>query len=87
MNTATNDETKTKTVSHNGVNGRNGHRNGRTAIHELTILGTASSPRIPSTAAPLSLPVPVFPRHPEKCGNVEPDPNFFHGTGIPIALA
>ena len=43
MNTATNDETKTKTVSHNGVNGRNGSHNGRTAIHELPILGAGGA--------------------------------------------
>jgi len=82
MNTATNDSEIT-TVSHDRVNGRNGHQNGRTAIQELPILGTGSSPRIPSTAAPLSLPVPVFPRHSEKCGNVEPDPRLLPRNGNP----
>jgi len=82
MNTATNDREST-IVSHGGVNGRNGYQNGKAAIQELPILGTGSSPRIPSTAAPLSLPAPVFPRQPEKCGNVEPDPKYLPRDGNP----
>src|SRR5690349_11651201 len=82
MSTATNDS-ETKTVSRDGVNGRNGDRNGRTAIQELPILGAASSPTIPSTAEPLSLPVPPYPRQPEKCGNVEPDPRLMPRNGNP----
>lgn len=65
MNTATN-ESETKTVSHDGVNGRNGHGNGRIAIHELPILGTGSFTRIPSMKRPLSLPAPVFSETPRK---------------------
>jgi len=80
MNTATNNS-ETTTVSHGGMNGRNGHQNGRTAIQELPILGTGASPKIPSTAAPLSLPVPPYPRQPEKCGNVEPDPRLMPRNG------
>ena len=47
------------------------------------MLGTATSPRKAWTAAPLSLPVPPFPRHPEKCGNVEPDPKLLPRNGNP----
>ncbi len=82
MNTATKDY-ETKPVSHHGVKGRNGHHNGRTAVQELPILGPRRLVRMPSTAAPLSLPAPVFPRHPEKCGNVEPDPKFLPHEGNP----
>src|SRR5690242_2957662 len=82
MNTATN-YSETKTVSPDAVNGRNGYRNGKAAIQELPILGADGSRRIPSAAPPLSLPVPVFPRHPEKCGNVEPDPKHLPREGNP----
>ena len=82
MNTATNAK-QAETESHDGVNGRNGSRNGRIAIHELPVLDTRSGPRIVPAARPLSLPVPVFPRHPEKAGNVEPDPKFLPRDGNP----
>jgi len=82
MNTAIKDN-EARTASHNGVNGRNGHQNGRVAIHELRVLGTSDGPRIPAWGAPLTLPEPVFPRHPEKCGNVEPDPKFLPRDGNP----
>ena len=82
MNTAINDS-ETTTVSHDGVNGRNGHQNGKAAVLELPMLGAGSSPRIPTAGARLSLPVPVFPRHPEKCGDVEPPPNSLPRDGNP----
>jgi MoaA/NifB/PqqE/SkfB family radical SAM enzyme len=80
MNTAINDS-ETTTVSHDGLNGRNGHQNGKAAVLELPILGNSSSPGIPTTGAPLSLPAPVFPRYPEKCGDVEPDPKSLPKDG------
>ena len=70
---------------HHGTNGKNGV-NG-IAIVELPILGAPGPARVPSTAAPQSLPVPVFPRHPEKCGNVEPDLDFCRVTEIPTGRA
>ncbi len=32
---------------------------------------------------PLTLPEPVFPQHPEKCGDIEPDPRFLPKDGSP----
>jgi MoaA/NifB/PqqE/SkfB family radical SAM enzyme len=82
MNTATNDS-ETMTVSHDEVDSRNGYQNGKAAVQELPIIGTGRPPRIPSTARPLSLPTPVFPRHPEKCGDVEPDAKYLPQEGNP----
>ena len=82
MNTGTND-TETKTLLPSRNNGQNGFQHGRAAIQELPILGTRGSPRIPSTAEPLTLPVPVFPRYPEKRGYVEPDPKSLPRNGNP----
>ena len=48
---------------------------------ELPIL----RPGNPQAASPadtlLTLPVPTYPRYPEKCGDVEPDPAFLPGDG------
>jgi len=82
MNT-TIDTSNTKAAPHNGVNGGNGAGHGRIAIHELPILGAGGPNRVSSAAAPLSLPVPPFPRHPEKCGNVEPGPRSLPRDGNP----
>ena len=87
MNTATNDS-ETMTVSHDGVDGRNGYQNGKAAIQELPILGTGGSPRIPSTsdAAESSGPrVSETPREMWRRG--ASTRSIFLGTGIPIALA
>ena len=70
---------------HHGANGKNGV-NG-IAIVELPILGAPGPARVPSTAAPQSLPVPVFPRHPEKCGDVEPDPRLCRARETPTGRA
>ena len=48
----------------------------RSTIVELPVLGGVRAPALP-------LPVPPFPRHPEKCGNVEPDPKFLPRDGNP----
>ena len=45
------------------------------------MLGAANSPRKASTTASQSLPIPPFPRHPEKCGDVEPDPKLLPRDG------
>jgi len=82
MSTATKDS-EMMTVSDDEVKGRNGYPDGRIAIHELPVLGTGNSPRIPFTGPPLSLPAPVFPRHPEKCGDVEPDRKYLPRDGNP----
>src|ERR1017187_2167587 len=60
-----------------------GFTGGESLFQELPVLGAANSPRKASTAAPPSLPVPFFPRHPEKCGNVEPDPKLLPREGNP----
>ena len=49
-----------------GVNGSNGTRARRFAVHELPIPGTADSLRRALRIAPHRLPGPPFPRHPEK---------------------
>ena len=59
-----------------GVNGSNGTRARRFAVHELPIPGAADSLRRALRIAPHRLPGPPFPRHPEKCGDVEPDPKL-----------
>jgi len=56
---------------------------GRSTILELPVLGAGGLQKPPSTATDLALPVPPFPRHPEKCGNVEPDPKFLPRDGNP----
>lgn len=76
-----NNDMAAKTSTEGRVNGGNGNHGGRIALQELPVLGTATSPRKAWTAAPLSLPVPPFPRHPEKCGNVEPDPKLLPRDG------
>jgi hypothetical protein len=59
----------------NGVNRSNGTPAGwRLAVHELPIPGAADSLRKALALASHRLPTPPFPRHPEKCGDVEPDP-------------
>ena len=77
------DDKLAKTSPQNGVNGNNGIHGGRTAIQELPVLGAGTSPTNSPFAVPLSLPVPPFPRHPEKCGNVEPDPSYLPRDGNP----
>ena len=72
MNTATNGR-ETKTESHEGQTAGMASGKGRIAIHRVAGPRHARPARIPSAVAPLRLPVPVFPRHPEKCGDVEPD--------------
>ena len=79
-----NNDMAAKTSTEGRVNGGNGNHGGRIALQELPVLGTATSPRKAWTAAPLSLPVPPFPRHPEKCGNVEPDPKLLPRDGNPL---
>lgn len=59
-----------------GVNGSNGSQARRFAVHELPIPGTADSLRKALRIAPHHLPGPPFTRRPEKCGDVEPDPQF-----------
>jgi len=81
MKTANNDM-PAKTSTEGRVNGGNGIHGGRIALQQLPVLGTATAPRKALTAAPLSLPVPPFPRHPEKW-NVEPDPKFLPRDGNP----
>ncbi len=84
MNTATNDtKTGTTTLLVNGENGRNGSQSVRLAVHELPVLGAPGLPNIPSGGKPLTLPVLVFPRHPEKCGDIEPDPKYLPRDGNP----
>jgi hypothetical protein len=67
----------------NGVNGSNGTQAWRFAVHELPILGAADSLRKALTSAPHRMPIPRFPRHPEKCGDVEPDPKLLQRNGKP----
>ena len=66
-----------------GVNGSNGTQAGRFALHELPILGAADSLRKALRIASHRLPIPPFPRHPEKCGDVEPDPKLLPRNGNP----
>jgi hypothetical protein len=66
-----------------GVNGSNGTQGVRFALHELPILGAADSLRKALTIAPHRLPFPPFPRHPEKFGDVEPDPKLLSRNGNP----
>src|SRR5436190_21275064 len=82
MNTTIDNDT-TKLAPRNGVNGRNGSHNGRVAVQQLTILRDGPAPAALVPAPPLHLPVPVFPRHPEKLGYVEPDPKFLPQDGNP----
>jgi len=73
----------TKVAPDDGENGRSGVKGGRIAIHELPIIGPGGSPRLLPTPGALGLPAPRFPRHPEKCGDVEPDPKFLPRNGYP----
>jgi hypothetical protein len=57
-----------------GLNGSKGTKARRFAVHELPIPGAADSLRRALRIAPHRLPGPPFPRHPEKSGDVEPDP-------------
>ena len=82
MNTTIDNET-TKLAPRNGVNGRSGAHNGRVAVQPLIILREGPAPAALVPAPPLHLPVPVFPRHPEKLGNVQPDPKFLPRDGNP----
>ena len=77
------DSTIAKSAPQNAINGGNGTHGGRSAIQDLRILNTPSSLKGSSAIPPLSLPVPPFPRHPEKCGNVEPDPKLLPRNGSP----
>ncbi len=52
------------------------------ATHELLRRAPRSAPLVP-LGEPLSLPDPVFPRYPEKLGDVEPDPKFLPKPGNP----
>ena len=67
------------------VNGhsRNGTNGARLAVHELPILGNGTPPRRSLFAVPLTLPEPPYPRHPEKCGQVEPDAKYLPRGGNP----
>jgi MoaA/NifB/PqqE/SkfB family radical SAM enzyme len=80
---ATIDDSTTKSAPRDEVNGRNGAHNGRVALHELTILREGGAPEVSPAAAPLRLPLPPFPRYPEKMGYVEPDPKFLPHDGNP----
>jgi MoaA/NifB/PqqE/SkfB family radical SAM enzyme len=62
------------------VNGRPQYGHGTTT--EPPVHGSRT-PAMPGMDGLLSLPVPVFPRYPEKCGNVEPDPKFLPRDGNP----
>ena len=66
-----------------GIDRGKGMNGGRIALKDLPVLGASNAPRKVSSATPLSLPVPPFPRHPEKCGNVEPDPKLLPREGNP----
>ena len=72
-----------KVAPDDGENGRSGVKGGRIAIHELPIIGSGGSPRLLPTPGAQGLPAPQFPRHPEKCGDVEPDPKFLPRNGNP----
>ena len=77
------DSSATETVAQEAVTGHNETHRAGIAIHELPILGAGGARRVPFTNGRSSLPVPQFPRHPEKCGNVEPDPKFLPRKGNP----
>jgi hypothetical protein len=66
-----------------GVNGSSGTQARWFAVHELPIPGTADSLRRALRIAPHRLPIRPFPRHPEKCGDVEPDPKLLPREGNP----
>jgi hypothetical protein len=69
----------------NGVNRSNGTQAGRRlAVHELPIPGAADSLRKALALASHRLPTPPFPRHPEKCGDVEPKPGYRHNASPAI---
>jgi MoaA/NifB/PqqE/SkfB family radical SAM enzyme len=82
MKTGTNEDAA-KAALQGWSNGRDGAHGGRTTIEQLTVLGAGSPPEIPSTTPPQSLPVPPFPRRPDKCGDVEPDPKILPRNGNP----
>ncbi len=52
------------------------------ATHELLTGGPPPRPLSP-LGEPLTLPEPVFPQHPEKLGEVEPDPRYLPRPGRP----
>jgi sulfatase maturation enzyme AslB (radical SAM superfamily) len=54
-----------------------------TAIRELPVLGAGGPLKGASSSTDVALPTPPFPRHPEKCGGVEPDPKFLPREGNP----
>ena len=66
-----------------GVNRSNGTQARRFAVHELPIPGNADSLRRALGIAPHRLPISPFPRHPEKCGDVESDPKLLPREGKP----
>ena len=70
-----------------GVNGSNGTQAWRRlAVHELPIPGSADSLRKALAIASHRLPMPHFPRHPEKCGLVEPDPKLSYSCNASRAI-
>ena len=66
-----------------GNSGSNGTNRGRTTIQQLAVLGAGSRLEVSSATPPRSLPAPPFPRHPAKCGDVEPDPRLLPQNGNP----
>ena len=75
--------TKVTPITHNRASNGNGRSVGQLAVKELPILGAGGPPEPSLRAVPLSLPLPPYPRHPEKCGNVEPDARFLPRDGNP----
>jgi hypothetical protein len=70
-----------------GVNGSNWTQaRRRLAVHELPIPRSADSLRKALAIASHRLPTPPFPRHPEKCGHVEPDPKLRYSCNASRAI-
>jgi MoaA/NifB/PqqE/SkfB family radical SAM enzyme len=82
MNTTIDNET-IRLAPGDGAKSRNGDHNGRVTVQQFTILRRHAVPEAHVSAPPLQLPPPVFPRHPEKLGDVEPDAKFLPREGNP----
>jgi len=65
------------------INESKGTRARRLAVHELPIPGAAASLRKALAMAAHVQPASAFPRHSEKCEDVEPDPDVQPRDGNP----
>ncbi len=72
------DQTETQAAPHQRLNGTK-----LVVIQEPASAGAGGTPTGLFSPATKQLPVPPYPRHPDKCGDVEPDTKFLPRDGNP----